>query len=82
MQLAAKKKLQGRKELTQSDHDVQNETGTELALSDHCGEITFLLNRKEHRYRELPTVHKSAHPSITAQGDHAKNPGCAVRQAV
>jgi hypothetical protein len=74
--------LQGREGLTQSDHGVQNETGTEPALSDHCGEITFLLNRKEHRYRKLPTVHKSAHPSITTQGDHGKNPGYAVRQAV
>jgi hypothetical protein len=74
--------LQGREGLTQSDHGVQNETGSEPALSDHCGEITFLLNCKEHRYCELPTVHKSAHPSITAQGDHGKNPGYAVRQAV
>jgi hypothetical protein len=69
--------FQGREGLTQSDRGVQNETGSEPALSDH-----FLLNRKEHRYRELPTVHKSAHPSITAQGDHGKNPGYAVGQAV
>ena len=62
--------FQVREGLTQSAHSVQNETGTESALPDHCGDITFLLNRKEHRYRELPTVHKSAHPSITAQGDH------------
>ena len=41
-----------------------------LALSDHCAEISFPLNLKEHRYRELPTVHKPAHPSIKAQGDH------------
>jgi hypothetical protein len=49
-------KLQVREGLTQSVHSVQNETGTESALSDDCGEIASLL--------------KSAHPSITAQGDH------------
>jgi hypothetical protein len=70
MQLAAKKNCKVAEGLTQSAHGVQNETGTEFALSDNCCEISFLLNRKEHRYRELPTVHKSAHPSITAQGDH------------
>jgi hypothetical protein len=41
-----------------------------LHLSDHCPEISFPLDLKEHRYRELPTVHKSAHPPIKAQGDH------------
>jgi len=75
-------KLQVCEGLTQLAHDVQNETGATSALSDHCGEITFLLNCKEHRYRELPTVHKSAHSSITAQGNHWKNPGYAVRQAI
>ena len=64
--------FQVREGLTQSAHSVQNETGTESALSDHCGDITFLLNRKEHRYRELPTAHKSAYPSITAQGGSLK----------
>jgi hypothetical protein len=80
MQLAAKKNSKVAKDLR--NQITVSKTGSEPALSDHCGEITFLLNCKEHRYCELPTVHKSAHPSITAQGDHGKNPGYAVRQAV
>jgi hypothetical protein len=63
-------KLQVREGLTQSAHGVQNETGIESAFIRSLGEITFLFNRKVHRYRELPTVHKPAHPSITTQGNH------------
>ena len=71
IQVAAKK-FQIRKGLTKSAHGEQDETGTESALSDNCGENYFPLNRNQHRYRELPTVHKSAHPSITAQGASIK----------
>jgi len=44
MQLAAKK-LQVREGRTQSAHGVQNETDVKSASSDHCGEISFPLNR-------------------------------------
>jgi hypothetical protein len=70
MQLAAKKNSRVAKDLHNQLTVSKTRQAPGLALSDHCGEITFLLNRKEHRYRELPTMHKSAHPSITAQGDH------------
>jgi hypothetical protein len=53
-----RRKLRLREGRTQSAQGVQNETDVKAASSDHYGEISFPLNRKEHRYREMPTVHK------------------------
>jgi hypothetical protein len=48
----------------------QNETTAESAGPDNCFEISLSPNQKQHRPRELPTMHKPAHPSIQAQGNH------------
>ena len=80
--LAVKKSSSFAKDRHNSSHHVQNETAAESAAPDNCFETSLFPNQKEHRPRELPTMHKPAHPSIQAQGNHGKNPGYDVRQAV
>jgi hypothetical protein len=80
--LSAEKAPTSRSTDTIQVHHVQNETGAGSAAPDNCFEFRLSSNQKEHRPRELPTMHKSPHPSIQAQENHGKNPGYDVRQAV